>query len=154
MRMVAPLEVGICCTALEPLVRFYRELIGCDLVSVIEVPASNAAKASLSSGPYRVARLQTPSGERLKFLQPALAAQEHERDRWILDRRNAPYLTFIVDDLDAMIERLRSLGADISTGTASVEVRPGTRLCFARDPEGNIIEFVQYDDIDSYRNRR
>lgn len=154
MKMVAALEVGICCTVLEPLVRFYGELLGCELVDVIAVPAARAEKASLSNGPYRVARVQTPFGERLKFLQPIRAPQQHERDHWILDRQNATYLTFIVDDLDAMIKRLRSLGAKIDTGTAPVEVRTGVRLCFARDPEGNIIEFVQYDDIASYRNRR
>jgi catechol 2,3-dioxygenase-like lactoylglutathione lyase family enzyme len=154
MNMVAPLEVGICCKALEPLVRFYSELIGCDLVSVIEVPAANAVKASLSSGPYRVARLQTPSGERLKFLQPLLAPQQHDSSRWILDRRNTTYLTFIVDDLRAMIAKLRCLGAEVDTGKEPVEVRAGVWLSFARDPEGNLIEFVEYDDIDSYRNRR
>lgn len=154
MKIVAPLEVGICCKALEPLVRFYRELIGCELISIVEVQAPNAEKASLSRGPYRVARVQTPSGERLKFLQPTLVPQQNAPGRWILDRQNATYLTFIVDDLGAMIERLRSLGAEIDTGTAPVEVRAGVRLCFARDPEGNIIEFVQYDDVDSYRKRR
>jgi predicted enzyme related to lactoylglutathione lyase len=154
MKMAAPLEVGICCTALEPLVQFYRDLIGCEFISVIEVPAVNAERASLSGGSYRVARMQTQSGERLKFLQPMLAPQQRDSSRWILDRRNTTYLTFIVDDLGAMIERLHSLGAEIITGPQPIEVRTGVRLSFARDPDGNIIEFVQYDDVASYRQRR
>ncbi|HEV2269739.1 MAG TPA: VOC family protein [Steroidobacteraceae bacterium] len=151
MKMVAPLEVGICCTALEPLIRFYGHLIGCELINIIDVPAANAEKAALSWGPYRVARLQTPSGERLKFLQPSLTPRQDGPDRWILDRRNTTYLTFIVDDLGSMIERLHSLGAEITTGPRPVEIRAGVRLCFARDPEGNILEFVEYDDVTSYR---
>lgn len=151
MKMMAPLEVGICCTALEPLIRFYGDLLGCELISVIDVPAANAEKAALSPGAYRVARLQTPSGERLKFLQPSVTPQQERPGRWILERRNTTYLTFIVDDLGAMIERLHSLGARISTGPRPVEIRAGVRLCFARDPEGNILEFVQYDDVTSYR---
>jgi hypothetical protein len=37
------------------------------------------------------------------------------------------------------------------TGTKVVEVRPGTFLVFARDPEGNILEFVEYADVVAYR---
>ena len=32
-----------------------------------------------------------------------------------------------------------------------VEVRPGTYLAFCRDPEGHVLELVQYADISSYR---
>jgi hypothetical protein len=32
-----------------------------------------------------------------------------------------------------------------------VQTRPGTRLLFFRDCEGNPLELVQYDDLKSYR---
>jgi hypothetical protein len=37
------------------------------------------------------------------------------------------------------------------TGEKAVEVRPGTFLAFLRDPEGHIVEIVQYSDIAAYR---
>ncbi len=50
-----------------------------------------------------------------------------------------------------MLQRLKAAGADVMTGDEPVEVRPGVWLAFARDPEGNVLEFVQYDDVESYR---
>jgi hypothetical protein len=32
-----------------------------------------------------------------------------------------------------------------------VQTRPGTRLVFFRDSEGNPLELVQYDDLAAYR---
>ena len=34
---------------------------------------------------------------------------------------------------------------------APMEVRPGTWLAFFRDPEGNVLELVEYDDPAAYR---
>lgn len=152
MRMVAPLEVGICCSDLDRLAEFYIEMLGCEAISTIEVPAAKAREAALSSDSYRVTRLQTPGGERIKLLQPSAAPKSREESEWLLESRNAVYLTFIVDDLDAMLHRLGSSGARLLTGPTKVEVRPGVWLAFLRDPEGNVLEFVEYQDLAAYRS--
>ncbi len=149
--MTAPMEVGICCSDLERLTAFYVETLGCKLVSVIDVDAERASEAALAAQGYRVARLQTPWGERIKLLAPAEAPQSQEAPDWILSRRNAVYLTFIVDDLETMLARLEGR-AELLSGPERVEVRPGVWLAFARDPEGNVLEFVEYDDVAGYRD--
>jgi hypothetical protein len=50
-----------------------------------------------------------------------------------------------------MLDNLLDSGAEVMTGREVVEVRPGTFLVFARDPEGNILEFVEYADVFRYR---
>lgn len=149
--MVAPLEVGICCGNLEQMVGFYRDILACELVSVIEVPAAKARQAAVSDSGYRVARVQLPTGERIKFLEPGQPPQSPIPIGMVLDRRNTIYLTFIVDDLETVLKRLKSAGAELMTGPDAIEVRPGVSILFARDPEQNIIEFVQYDDLEAYR---
>jgi catechol 2,3-dioxygenase-like lactoylglutathione lyase family enzyme len=151
MTMVAPLEVGICCTDLDALLTFYTQVLGFEQVNSVEVPAEKAVQAGLSNGSYRVARLQTPWGERLKLLQPEHAPQVLETTPFLLDRRGSTYLTFIVDDLDFMLNRLVMHGIEPLSGRTKIEVRPGTFLAFCRDPEENVLEFVQYDDIAGYR---
>ncbi|MGF1608744.1 MAG: VOC family protein [Kiloniellales bacterium] len=151
MKMVAPLEVGICCQNLDRLLAFYTGTLGCELVSDVEVPPAKAQQAALSGSGYRVVRIQTPWGERLKLLQPKSPPDSSAPTRWILDRRNAAYFTFIVDDLQAMIDRLKEAGVELLTGDEGIEVRPATYLAFARDPEGNVLEFVEYGDIATYR---
>lgn len=151
MRMTAPLEVGICCRDLERLIAFYTEVLGLELVNLVEVPAEKAAAAHLSDAAYRVARLQTDWGERIKLLQPAAAPAEAPPTARILDRANSAYLTFIVPDLKATLARLLQAGMAVDTGPEPVEVREGTWLVFGRDPEGNVLEFVEYRDVAAYR---
>ncbi len=151
IRMTAPLEVGICCRDLDTLSRFYIDALGCTPINLVEVPADKAAATGLTPAGYRVMRLQTPWGERLKLLEPAAAPAPAEPATPILARQGSIYLTFIVDDIDAAAERLAVAGVGFLSEPRVMEVRPGTWLAFARDPEGNAIELVQYDDIAAYR---
>jgi catechol 2,3-dioxygenase-like lactoylglutathione lyase family enzyme len=149
---IVPLEVGIACRDLALQRRFYLDVMGFTLASEIVVAADKAGASALSAGGYTVLRLQTAYGERIKLLgpdtPPAALAQP---DGFILDRPNTIYLTFIVADIDAAIARLRDAGVGFMTGPQRVEARPGVYLAFCRDPEGNILELVQYSDIGAYR---
>jgi len=151
MKMVAPIEIGICCSDLDRLMQFYVGVLGCKPINEHQVPAEKCRSAALAENGYRVARIQTPWGERLKLLEPVTAPEQAPATEWILSRRGITYITFIVDDLNAIITRLKTAGVDFLTGTERVEVRPGTFLSFIRDPEGNVLEFVEYGDIREYR---
>jgi lactoylglutathione lyase len=54
-----------------------------------------------------------------------------------------------VDDIDAAIAKCERAGFPSVKGI--VELRPGVRMALVPDPEGNFIEFAQYDNIASYR---
>lgn len=151
MKMLAPLELGICCGDLDRLLPFYTAVLGFDHVGTLEVTADMAARSGLSVGGYRVARLQTSYGERLKLLEPAEPPRVTAVEESLLSRRNATYLTFIVEDLDGMIARLKQADVAFLKGDEAVSIRPGLRLIFVRDPEGNLLEFAHYDDLASYR---
>lgn len=151
MKMVAPLEVGICCKNLEELKCFYIEQLAFSEISCFKIAADKAGDTGLTKGSYKVVRLQSPYGERLKLLEPQTAPVTANHSDTILERQGNMYLTFIVDDLAAMLARLKKAGAELLSGDKVVEVRPGTYLVFAQDPEGNIIEFVEYTDILGYR---
>lgn len=151
MKMISPLEVGLGVRDLPRMRHFYENALGCQFVNEVAVPADKARQAALSDGGYTVVRLQTSYGERIKLLAPANPPAAAARSGPILDQPNACYLTFIVDDIDAAIARLQAHGVEFLTGPARVEVRPGTFLSFCRDPEGNVLELVQYADIHAYR---
>jgi len=151
MKMVAPLEVGICCEDLDLLKLFYVQHLGFSEISTIHVPASKAGSTGLTTGAYQVLRLQSPWGERLKLLQPEHPPLRLPQESSILDRRGTTYLTFIVEDLQMMLARLQALGVPVLSGDRVVEVRQGVFLVFAKDPEGNILEFVKYAELNRYR---
>ena len=151
MNQLVPLEVGLCCRDLDALKQFYVDALGFTAINDLHVPADKAGQTGLCDGGYRVARLQTPRGERLKLLQPDNPPVPAAFADSILARQGTSYITLIIDDLPTAMARLRPYGLPLLSGEATVEVRPGTFLVFARDPEGNLLEFVQYADIRAYR---
>ena len=151
MKLVAPLEVGIAVVDLARMRSFYEEVLGLEFVSVHDVPPALGAAAAMCDRGYRIVRLQASTGERIKLAQPMRAPGEPAAAATVLGRSGPAFLTFIVDDLDAMLAHLRSHGVPIRTGEGKVEVRDGVFLVFAEDPEHNFLEFVQYADVRAYR---
>lgn len=153
MKMISPLEVGLSVRDLPRMRNFYETALGCRFVSEVFVPADKAQQAALAPEGYTVVRLQTSYGERIKLLAPVNPPVTLDAPpAMILQQANASYLTFIVEDIDAVIAQLQSYDVEFLTGKGRVEVRPGTFLSFCRDPEGHILEIVQYADLSSYRN--
>ncbi|WP_203227968.1 VOC family protein [Roseovarius dicentrarchi] len=152
MKMTAPMEIGLTVKDLPAMLDFYRDAFGLTVEADVTVPAPKADQAALSAGGYRVVRLQTPWGERIKLLAPDLTPSDMPAPgAHILDQHPASYVTFIVDDIKSVTARAVAAGARLMTGDDPVEVRPGTYLVFLRDPEGHIVEIVQYADIHAYR---
>lgn len=151
IKQTVPLEVGIACRDLPRLRAFYEDVLGLQFVSEIQVPADKAREAAMCPEGYTVVRLQTSYGERIKLLTRSTPTEPTPASAWILDRPGTTYLTFIIDDIQAAITRLLAAGLDFSTGPHPVDVRPGVQLAFCRDPEGNLLELVQYANIGDYR---
>jgi len=152
MEIVGTLEIGVSCTDLDRLVEFYVGVLGCRLVSITDVPAATAKAIAMSATGYRVARVQLPSGERLKLLQPHTPPTVSPPSSMALDRRNATYLTFLIDDFAGLAQRLVDAGAELFNAQAPYEIRAGIEVLFARDPEQNLLEFVRYADLAQYRS--
>ena len=47
--------------------------------------------------------------------------------------------------------RVLAQGGRAMSGPEPIESRPGLFVVFLRDPEGNVVELVQYDDVAAYR---
>lgn len=148
--MKAPLEVGICVHHLERAARFYEEALGFKYVSEATLAADRAEQAGFGPVSFRMKRMQTNYGERIKLLQPEPVTGPAEVSGPILGRSGICYLTFVVADLEDALKRVEAAGASMIT-RGPVQTRPGTRLAFFRDTEGNPLELVQYDDLAAYR---
>lgn len=51
------------------------------------------------------------------------------------------YITFVIKDLSGLCASLKEKGAEFTI--KETEIRPGTRIAMIKDPEGNILEFVE-----------
>jgi|SRR5580704_744658 catechol 2,3-dioxygenase-like lactoylglutathione lyase family enzyme len=151
LRMVAPLEPGIVCLDLMRMLKFYTEVLGLKFVSDAEASPEMSTKFGTGPDGFRIIRLQTPNGERIKLVQPKkISLTQNPIPQWVFARQGIAYLTFIVPDVRDVTTRLQNYGVE-SFSEGPVEIRPGITAIFSRDPEGNFLEFVEYADIAAYR---
>jgi catechol 2,3-dioxygenase-like lactoylglutathione lyase family enzyme len=146
---VAPFEVGFVVRDIDALLPFYTRVLGMSVFSDIEMPSRVTRPTGLSPSGYRVVRLETNLGQRFKLARAGEAPEVRVPSSFALQRAGNAYVTFLVDDIHAVHERLQAHGAGIRSDGV-VEVRPGVLLMLASDPEGNWLEFVQYADLRSY----
>ena len=152
LKMTVPLEVGIGCSNLATMRHFYEQVLGLQFISEARVPPQTAQRYRLASGSATVVRLQTPYGERIKLIAPdAPVALPASHPVHVFDQPNAMYLTFIIRDIPAVTTRVLAQGGQAMSGPEPIESRPGLFVAFLRDPEGNVVELVQYDDVAAYR---
>jgi catechol 2,3-dioxygenase-like lactoylglutathione lyase family enzyme len=81
--------------------------------------------------------------ELLQYLQPRAEFAEETRP-------HAPgfrHIAFTVDDIEAWCARLQQAGAEFVSAPVKVPFDVGgrtKRLCYFRDPEGNLLELAEY----------
>jgi catechol 2,3-dioxygenase-like lactoylglutathione lyase family enzyme len=135
-------NVGIVVESLDTAIAFFTEL-GLQLEGRATIEGEWAGRVTgLGHQQVEIAMMVTPDGhsrlELSRFLTPPVVA----------DHRNAPvnalgYLRvmFAVDDLDEVLARLRTRGAQLVGDV--VQYEDSYRLCYIRGPEGLLIGLAE-----------
>lgn len=142
IRYTADIQPAIAVRDLDAQVAFYTRVLGFEHHSTIDVPPEMSARASISQHGYRITRLLNSRGDMLKLVRPGKLESEMRQRGSALMKPNDTFLTFIVEDLQPVLEAAQTSGTPIMSD-GIVEVRPGVELLFLRDPEGNFLEFVR-----------
>ena len=150
LNMVAPLEPAIVCLDVERMLKFYVDILGLKLVADVDADPDVGKRIHISPHGYRIVRLQTSYGERIKFIESNVAPNRHAEYDYVYECQGHAYLTFIVSNMASILPRLEKKNVKI-VSDGIVEVRPGVFAFFIKDPEGNFVEIVDYPDIESYR---
>jgi catechol 2,3-dioxygenase-like lactoylglutathione lyase family enzyme len=143
MKQTAAIETGICVTDLERMLSFYNAVLSCEEVRRSPIPVELSEQLTLAPDGYLCVWLQTPYGERIKLMSAPQAPQVVDPARYLTDRSGIAYLTFYCSDLSEVLAAAEAAGATLMSDRALVAPEAPLRLCFFRDPEGNVIELVQ-----------
>ncbi len=131
-------HVGITVTDLERAVEFYTEVFDLSVVADfsvggeafeigVDVPDATGNFAHLDADGIRVELVEyDPQGD------PAHADRVHQP--------GAKHLGLAVENLD---DFYRALPEQVETLSEPQTTESGTRICFVRDPEGNLIEVLE-----------
>ena len=151
LKMVVPLEPGIVCIDIDRMLKFYVGVLGLKLVADARTTPEMSKRFGATPYGYRIVRLQTPYGERIKLVQPnEQPPKQNPVPEWVYERQGFAYLTFVIADMKGVVTRLKEHGVKLLSDEP-VEVRKGVFALYSLDPEGNFVEFVEYPDVPSYR---
>jgi catechol 2,3-dioxygenase-like lactoylglutathione lyase family enzyme len=151
LKMTAPLEVAVSVNDMDKMLLFYIDVLGLKKVSDAKVPPEMTTKVGQTAHGLRVVRLATPYGEWIRLIQTGQPPKPGEVPKYVFDRHGLVYVSFLVTDIDGILQRLKENGATLQSGDKKIEVRPGLFVVYALDPEGNYIEFLEVPDVGSYR---
>jgi len=143
------IDLGTVVSDLDKSVRFYTEGIGFRELKGFDVSADLTAAAGLTDSKplsIRVLVLGEGSGAtKLKLMQVAGTSPRTGDTDFIHSHTGFRYLTIMVDDTTAAVERLAKLGVKPlakSPVALPESLAPGMYLTCVRDPDGNIVELV------------
>lgn len=143
------IDLGTVVTDLDKSVRFYTEGIGFRELKGFDVSADLAAAAGLTdSKPLSIRVLvlgEGPEATKLKLMQVAATSPRTGDTDFIHSHTGFRYLTIMVADTNAAVERLAKLGVKPlakSPVALPESLAPGMALTCVRDPDGNIVELV------------
>jgi catechol 2,3-dioxygenase-like lactoylglutathione lyase family enzyme len=143
LRETGPIELGIVCIDIDLMIRYYTEVLGLRLMNDAETTPDTSTRFGTTPDGYRIVRLQTELGQKLKLVQPKLPPVFNPLSRWVFERQGIAYMSFAVADLEEVVARLKAHAVRL-VGEGVVEVRKGILAVFTLDPEDNYVEFVQY----------
>ena len=120
------IDLGVLVSDIQASLHFYQELLGLKFIQ----------KISLWFGTMYCLRFGTSD---FKLIDPS--ARPPQGLIGLESQLGFRYVTFVIRNLSDVCKQLRSKG--IAFEVPEKELRPGVRIAMVRDPDGNVVEFVE-----------
>ncbi len=132
-------HVGLTVTELGRSLAFYRDVVGLEVLSTVDVDSEGFRR--LTANPE--ATLRTSLLAAGSFQLQLVEYRSGGGARLELDHRHAgaPHLSFWVDGLGGLRDRLLGVGVTVTSEIESVV--PGIRSFYVSDPDGVPVEFIE-----------
>ena len=136
---------GLCVSDLERAVAFYRDGLGFGEVSRLTFADAATQRLLGLPGAKLEAVYLRRDGTTLELLHFPEPGTHLARGPRAMNQVGLTHLSFLVEDLDAVLARLRALGARVLDGPRLGGEGAGPQAIFVTDPDGTRIELVEGD---------
>ena len=123
------LDLGIFVSDINASLKFYQETLGLEKVDETELPVGIMHRLRYGNS-------------FLKLIDPNEVLPKGPTG--LLEQLGFRYVTFPVKNILEICEVLKGKG--VTFNVPETELRPGVRIAMVEDPDGNTVEFVQYDE--------
>lgn len=120
------IDLGIVTNDPERALTFYRDLLGLEKTEEITMGLGTLHRLKYGNSDVKLLVPKKPVGDSPTGLQ----AQQGFR-----------YFTMVIANLSEVVQKLKD--ANVPFEIPETEIRPGTRIAMVRDPDGNVLEFVE-----------
>lgn len=144
-------HVNIVVDDLPRMTAFYRDALGLQVIREVTIQGEWIEAITLLPDVVAdVVYLQPPTGPPLELIAYRSPEGSRPEELGRPNTKGLRHLAFLVDDLDATVERACAAGGSIlgpvqTVPTAQVEFKARQKwIVYCRDPEGNLLEFCDY----------
>jgi catechol 2,3-dioxygenase-like lactoylglutathione lyase family enzyme len=144
-RILAADHTGITVSNLERSLAFWREVLGFELSHTAHQTGELAREITgIAGAEIKLAVLKAPDGHKIELLE-YLAPPDRKHVNVRACDVGAVHVALLVDDLDAVLERIAAFGWKAAGKPQMLTKGPnaGKRVVYIRDPDGTTIEFMQ-----------
>jgi len=120
------LDLGILVSDIEASLNFYQNLLGLEFVGKTPVWFGTMHRLRFGTSDFKLIEPNTVPPQGAMGLETQLGFR---------------YVTFVVQNLTELCSKLLSKGIEFTL--PEKEIRPGIRIAMVKDPDGNIVEFVE-----------
>ena len=120
------LDLGILASDIKASLNFYQNILGLEFVGISQVWFGTMHRLRFGTSDFKLIEPKTvpPKG--------AIGLEKQVGFR---------YVTFVIKNLSELCAELKAKGIEFAV--PEKEVRPGVRIAMVKDPDGNIVEFVE-----------
>ena len=120
------LDLGIIVSDIKASLKFYKDLLGLEFVGITPLGFGTMHRLRFGSSDFKLVDPKTVPPKGAAGMDKQLGFR---------------YVTFAVKNLSEICAELRKKGIEFTEPER--EVRPGVRIAMVKDPDGNIVEFVE-----------
>jgi len=137
-------HVGICVTDVESSLRFYQDFLGFQPVHELEIRGKATARLlRLEKVELRALFLER-DGVRIELLHYATPGHIGEPTPRAMNQIGLTHLSIQVEDIDEVLAGVEPAGGRVLKETIVSVEQTGARAVFLTDPDGTLIELVQW----------
>lgn len=120
------LDLGILVSDIKASLNFYQNILGLEFVGITPVWFGTMHRLRFGTSDFKLIDPKTVPPKGVIGLEKQLGFR---------------YVTFVIKNLTELCAELKGKGIEFTL--PETEVRPGVRVAMVKDPDGNIVEFVE-----------
>ncbi len=120
------LDLGILASDIKASLNFYQNILGLQFVGTSDVWFGTMHRLRFGTSDFKLIAPKTVPPKGAIGLEKQLGFR---------------YVTFVIKNLSELCAELKAKGIEFAV--PEKEVRPGVRIAMVKDPDGNIVEFVE-----------